>query len=201
MLNKFSFKDLIFCVVTGLVTGVAGWLIIGNLGMKSPFLPFLIIIVPVLWIIGVNFGYFLGKWMPFFNQFGRFAAVGFTNAAVDFGVLNILSALTGITGGGQIIPLNAISFTAAVICSYYLNKFWVFDDNAQAQESRKFSLFIIVSVIGIAINSGVVYLMTTVVHPQFGLAVNQWLNIAKILASAVGLIWNFAGYKLIVFKK
>src|SRR3989344_992981 len=84
------------------------------------------LVVPVLWILGVNLGYFLGRWVVFFNQFGKFAAVGFTNAAVDFGILNLLIAYYGIVSGLGFSLFKATSFVVAVAHSYLWNKFWVF---------------------------------------------------------------------------
>lgn len=172
-----------------------------NITVLQQFSLLFLLIIPLIWILGVNLGYFLGRWMPFFNQFGRFAVIGFTNAAIDFGVLNLLSYFTGIKNGQAIILLNITSFTVAVICSYLFNKYWAFDDNNQHQEARKFTLFLLVSVVGLLINSGIVFIMTTYVPVQFGLTDSLWLNLAKVLASAVGLIWNFVGYKIFVFKK
>ena len=93
-LNKFTKKDLYFSIITGLLTGFLAWKIFIFLELPE-FVgisyAWLTVLIPILWILGVNLGYFLGQWLGFFDQFGKFSAIGFTNAAVDFGVLNILS--------------------------------------------------------------------------------------------------------------
>jgi putative flippase GtrA len=131
----------------------------------------------------------------------RFAVIGVINTGIDFVILNILIWATGIKEGNGLIPLNAISFTCAVINSYYMNKRWAFKDGSQGQNGRKFSVFLIVSIIGIVINTLVLRVVSTNIHPMFGLSQTLWTNVAKLLATGVSLVWNFIGYKLFVFKK
>ncbi|MBI4054055.1 MAG: hypothetical protein HY397_01860 [Candidatus Doudnabacteria bacterium] len=74
---------------------------------------------------------------------------------------------------------------------------------AQSQPAlgRELGLFITVSVIGTIINSSIVGLVTHFLTPVLGLNAPAWANIAKILATGTALAWNFAGYKMLVFKK
>lgn len=67
----------------------------------------------------------------------------------------------------------------------------------------QFATFLIVSLIGLAINSTIVVLASKIITPGLELYVNADTikNVAKILATAFSLIWNFVGYKLIVFKR
>lgn len=135
------------------------------------------------------------------KQLVKFAVVGLINTGVDYIVLFALTKATGIYEGNGLIPLNAISFSAAVVNSYFLNKKWSFNDQSNSEGARKFSLFLVVSVIGAAINTGIVVLVSTKINPLLGLSQEQWLAVSKILATGVTLIWNFVGYKLLVFKK
>jgi len=135
------------------------------------------------------------------KQFTKFAVIGVINTGIDFLILNALVYVTQIKEGTGLIPLNLISFTAAVVNSYYLNKRWAFQDNSSNEGGKKFSLFLAVSVIGALINTGVVHAVSTYIDPMFGLDQTLWLNVGKLAATAIGLIWNFLGYKLLVFKK
>lgn len=136
------------------------------------------------------------------KQFSKFVIVGGINTGIDVVILRVLVGVTGITGGIGIVVLNAISFSVAVVNSYFMNKFWTFEDKTRTnQESFKFSQFFIVSLIGISLNSGVVYAITTFTQPMFGLSPANWVIIAKLIATGVSLVWNFVGYKLFVFKK
>lgn len=67
----------------------------------------------------------------------------------------------------------------------------------------QFASFLIVSLVGLAINSTIVVLATKVITPGLEMYVNPDVikNVAKVLATAFSLIWNFVGYKLLVFKR
>jgi putative flippase GtrA len=123
------------------------------------------------------------------------------NTSIDYIVLFSLSKITGITGGTALIPLNVISFTIATTNSYFLNKNWAFHDQSHAHEGKKASLFLLVSIVGVAINTAIVFAITTFIDPMFGAQPRTWLFGAKVVATGISLIWNFIGYKLIVFKK
>lgn len=59
--------------------------------------------------------------------------------------------------------------------------------------------FVLVSVIGALINSGLVSLLTQYWTVTDNLDLNK--NIAKVVATFFSLMWNFVGYKVFVFKK
>lgn len=138
---------------------------------------------------------------PILKQIGKFVIVGGINTGIDFLVLNIEMALTGITSGPGMLVLNTISFSAATTNSFFMNKRWTFEDKGAVQEGVKFSQFLLVSIVGIIINGGIVYLITSFTTPLFGLSPQLWANVAKLLATGISLIWNFIGYKFFVFKR
>lgn len=127
--------------------------------------------------------------------------VGSLGITIDFGLLNLMSWATGITRGSGLIPLNIVSFGAALVVSFYLNKHWTFKDESFTENFKKFNLFLIVSVIGTTINTSIVTIFTTHVDPNITLAPFLLLNLAKTAATAGSGLWNFLGYKLVVFKK
>jgi len=134
------------------------------------------------------------------GQFVRFGIIGGVNTLIDFGILNLLMWWTGIHSGGQIVLLNIISFAIAVTNSYFWNKYWAFKDK-DSTGVMEFSQFIAVTLVGLAINSTIVYVVTTFIDPMFGLNETLWANLAKVAATGFSLIWNFIGYKFIVFKQ
>jgi putative flippase GtrA len=167
-------------------------------GLFSPWI--LVPVLPVLALIGVAIGDLIGKKIPIIMQLIKFAMVGFANTAVDFGILNLLMAMTGIYSGKNIFFLNSISFIVAVIHSFFWNKFWTFKVK-KTEATKEFLQFLIVSIIGLLINGGIVYMITTWLQPMFGMSEVSWANAGKIAATAISLVWNFIGYKFIVFKK
>ena len=136
------------------------------------------------------------------KQFSKFIIVGGINTGIDFLLLNILIYVTGITAGIELFILNSISFSVAVVNSYFMNKRWTFQDKTKTeQEPVKFSQFFAISIVGIVINGFVLTGITTYIPPLFGLSAVLWANIAKLMATGFSLIWNFIGYKFFVFKK
>ena len=163
----------------------------------------LVIIIPVLWMLALVVGRFLNRWFGWMYQFVKFCIIGFLNAAIDFGTLNLLSLYTGITSGFILGGVNVPGFIIAATNSYFWNKFWVFPQ--QRKEGEKVSYgdlptFAIVVVSGALVNSGLVVLFSTYFHPVLGMSPERWLNIAKVIASATSLLWNFIGFRLFVFK-
>ena len=144
---------------------------------------------------------FENKNKSLFAQIIRFIAVGCMNTAINFLILNILSYVTGITKGDGVVVISVVSFAIATTNSYFFNKYWAFKDKSSSNEGQKFTLFLLVSVVGAAINAAIVWYITNHIRPMFGLSAHLWLNAATVAATGVSLIWNFIGYKLIVFKK
>jgi len=206
----FSKKDLAYSLITGLYTGLIFWRILVFLG-KPDFMGFsfawLVVVVPVLWILGVNLGYFLGKWIPFFNQFGKYAAIGFTNFGVDTGIVNLLISFTGIAAGIGFAVFKSISFLVAVTHSYFWNRHWVFSTASQGTpvaengQKQEFFKFMAVNLVAILVNVGAASFVVNLIDPLFGMDKNQWANVAVVAGSATALIFSFVGFKLVVFKQ
>src|SRR5690348_3715899 len=116
-------------------------------------------------------------------QFLRFVVVGIINTAINFIVLNLLSYIFHVTKGENIIWITAVAFIVATTNSYFMNKLWAFKDKSTGDGGRKPTLFLLVSLIGLAINAGIVYLITTYLHPLFGLSGQLWLNAAAVVAT------------------
>jgi putative flippase GtrA len=133
-------------------------------------------------------------------QFGKFLAVGILNTAIDFGMLNLLSWLTGIYGGVRLAPINLPGVLLALTNSYVLNRYWTFKTPAQPRSAREVGSFVLVSLIGVSLNTAFVVALTRVMAPPVGLTPQLWENLAKALATGGALLWNFVGYKYFVFR-
>lgn len=197
--------DLIAIIIIGILSGL---LAIPTLRSLHLALPFDNIGFDLLFIAGVTvcatgalwFTYKLSQWKPVFAQIGKFAAVGVLNTLIDFGVLNVLS-LTFQAFSGPIVALfNAIGFIIANINSYAWNKYWTFQ-SASRRGATEIVHFFAISLVGILINTGIVYGATTFISSPGGISLSQWENAAKLMATISSLIWNFFGYKFLVFKK
>lgn len=203
-MTKFTKKDIIYSTITGLMTGFIAWKVFVFLNVSKIYgfsFAWLVVLVPVLWIVGVNLGYFLGRWLVFFNQFGKFVAIGFTNAALDFGVLNLLIFLTGITGTIWYSVFKITSAAVSMANSYILNKNWAFEAGESGGGKMEFIKFIGVAIISLLINVLVASAVVNFIHPVLGISAKVWANLGAVAGSASALIFSFVGFKLAVFKK
>jgi putative flippase GtrA len=195
-------KDITTSIVIGLFTALV-WLSVLNRFNETikNYGWTLFLVVPLIFIFGLYLGKWLSAWKPFFNQFAKFVMVGFLNAGIDFAIFNFLIHYTGIEQGHQLSLFKSISFMVALVNSYLWNKFWVFSDSANKQKDagKEFVSYLIVTLIGFGLNVGITSLIANSVAPQFGISQLGWDNVAAMIATLANLVWNFSGYRLIVF--
>lgn len=194
-------SDIISILVLGEIVAVFLIFVLKNLGYFLNLLWLLLVVLPILALFALIIAHLMGKKFPLVFQFGKFVSVGFANTAVDFGVLNLLMLLSGAASGILYSIFKAISFMVATVHSYFWNKFWTFRKKEIKEAGKEFLQFFVVSLIGLAINVGVASLVVILIGPQWGISLKIWANIGAACGSAMGLIWNFLGYKFIVFKK
>lgn len=201
---NFTTKDFKFAVITGLMTGLIVWRLFEFWNvpvLRGLSYAWLALVVPILWVYGVWLGYFLSRWFSFFKQFGKFVAIGFTNAAIDFGVFNLLISLTDKALGIAFPVFKGISFLVAVTNSYIWNKYWSFEAGGSRGGGQEAAKFFVVNVIAVAVNIGVGSAVANGVDPLFGLSDKAWANLAAISGSAVSLIMTFIGFRSVVFRR
>ncbi len=191
--------DYALAGLIGFFAGIFAIPVVYNIASKDPF-----VLLALPWVLAIGavvgmlvFG-FLGRKVPFFIQFAKFAVVGVLNTAIDFGTLNIISIVTGVTGGLIVGGVNVPGVALALTNAYFWNKFWVFNHRDNKGALNDLPKFLLVSGIGILVNSGVVILATS--YPAVSVNAKTLLNIAKLGATVFSLVWNFLGYKFIVFK-
>lgn len=154
------------------------------------------------------------------KQVGKFAIVGVINTLVDVAILNVLVflgfAATFIVFGQKFLIANIISVAAAMINSFILNKQWTFksDRGNVYLEAVKFfaitmiGMFVIHQIIFNTLYYNFTFLSSMAVSIIHFIGLNKIfsdnfvvLNFSKAIAIFGSLIWNFIGYKFIVFKK
>ncbi|MCX7589448.1 MAG: GtrA family protein [Patescibacteria group bacterium] len=154
------------------------------------------ILAPLALIIA----YLIGKIFPILYQFAKFSAVGTLNSFVDFGVLNLLIWITNINIGWWYTIFKAISFLSGTTNSYFWNRYWTFEskDKPRLNEATKFySIAIIGGFLNISVAS---FIVNGITRPDY-ISSNLWANIGALCGIFSALLWNFIGYKFIVFKK
>ena len=105
---------------------------------------------------------------------------------VDFGTTWILKEKFRINK----YVANSAGFTIAATSNYILNRLWTFHSENQ-QILTEYSLFMLISVAGLAINNLVIYLLHEKMKMNF--------YVAKLLAIGVVTLWNFIMNYLFTF--
>ena len=128
-------------------------------------------------------------------RFLRFALVGTIGAAIDFGVMNLLTRLTGMI----LVYAGTISFTCAVISNFIWNRYWTYPESRSRSLTHQLGMFFAVNIAGVAIRIPILHfdeppLMSAFENMLRLNAANAEL-LAKngTLAIAVGIVmlWNF----------
>jgi len=116
-------------------------------------------------------------------------AVSFLSFCVDFGLLALL------TEAGRLFYLVSagISFLAGTTVSYLLSILWVFDVRRFSSRGLEYLVFVLVGMIGLALNEALLWLFT---EP---LGIHYLLS--KIIAATIIFFWNFAARKRILFQQ
>lgn len=129
------------------------------------------------------------------RQIIKFSIIGVLNTIIDFSILNFLVRILSWT----VLPANTISFSVAVINSYFLNKYWTFRDK-QPVHIKQFSTFVAVSLVGLGLSNLLIYLGLEIFKTYtFGLSFVWHYNIAKAMSAIIVLVWNFLASKFWVF--
>jgi len=197
-------SDIIYPLIIGeaialIFLGISSFLklppIVINLAKYFP------IILPILSVFGVFVASFLGRKIPALFQLAKFCLVGALNTFVDLGILNLLMVIFGLSAGWLYSLFKAISFSCSVVHSYFWNKFWTFKKKETKGAGKEFGKFFLIAGTGFLLNVSIASFIVNVVGPQFGLSAEIWGNIGAIIAIICVFMWNFLGYKFLVFKK
>ena len=125
----------------------------------------------------------------FIKQFAKFTVTGATCFAIDFGLMVLLKEVFGL----YYIAASAISFIVATCINYLISKHWVYDVKDKSAQFRELIVFIILSAIGLGINTCLLWLSTAKVGLNY--------KISKLIAGMIGSIYNYITRKLYLEKK
>ena len=84
--------------------------------------------------------------------------------------------------------------------SYLWNKYWTFKSEGKPRISEA-AMFVGMNIIWTAVNTSIVFFITTFSDLFKSFSPPEVENIAKVIATAVSLFGNFFGLKFLVFKK
>lgn len=202
-------------VLAGLLIGLL-FLPVLNAAKPDLYAKIAIGIIP-FFLIGTPLGLYvanlISKKIAVVWQIAKFGVTGILNALVDLGILTILTfifrtyfsidsksaIITGLSFLTFYSVYKSFSFIVANINSYYWNKYWTF--HKEGGKNSEFIQFFIVSIVGFIVNVLAASIVFKSIASSVGLSADQAGLIGAIVGSVAGLVWNFIGYKFIVFKK
>lgn len=120
------------------------------------------------------------------KQIMRFGVVGVISFLVDYGILYVLTEKANI----YYLLSAGISFTVSVVINYLLSMSWVFKSNKKRGKKEEFIIFIVLSLGGLLLNQVMMYVFVD--------CMNVYYLLAKIVATAIVMIYNFTSRKLIL---
>jgi len=120
------------------------------------------------------------------KKFIKFCIVGFTGLIIDFSTTYLSKEIIKI----QKYISNAIGFTIAATSNYFLNRIWTFrSDNPEIV--WEYSKFLLVSLIGLGINTLILWILVSHFKKRFYLS--------KLFAIFIVTIWNFFANLIFTF--
>jgi putative flippase GtrA len=114
----------------------------------------------------------------FLLKFVKFCLVGFSGVFVDFGTTYFFKEVMKV----QKYVANAIGFSLAASTNYILNRIWTFNSH-NPQIALEFTRFFVIALIGLGINSAIIWLL----NGKF--KINFYLS--KLVATLIVTLWNF----------
>ncbi len=197
-------RDIVLALIVGFLTGALAIPVVINLGLGDMIrVPLLLlpVIVAALFAMGLLAASMVAGRVPSLFEFSKFSIVGVLNSGVDFGILNLLMLITGVSSGGGFVGFKSVSVTLGVINSYLWNKYWTFNTTNSADARREFVAFMVVTLVAVGVNVAGADVIVNVIGAPAGFSTKLWANIGAISGAGLTLFTNFFGYKFFVFKK
>lgn len=199
--------DIWASLATGLASAGLLQFLVRVWGLPNPFVQIAslaLVAGPAAALAVVGLGIRLGKHWPPLTSASKFVVVGVLNTLIDLAILNLLMQAAGITRGPLFVLFKVLSFAVAVVNGFLWNQRWTFASCVPGAERKpalrtQFTLFTTVTVIGIGLNAGVAGSLVEWVQPGPLLSPLQWANVAAGMALVVSSVWNFWGYRFLVF--
>ncbi|WP_019238786.1 MULTISPECIES: GtrA family protein [Enorma] len=123
------------------------------------------------------------------EQIMKFGIVGIIATIIDFGVLIFLTEVFGLNP----VVSATISFIVSLIFNYVASMRYVFRHREGMSREREFAIFVVLSVIGLGINDGLMWLGTNFAGLDY--------RLVKVGATAIVMVWNFVTRKIFLEEK
>lgn len=137
------------------------------------------------------------------RRFFKFALVGAIGAAIDFGVMNLLSHFFDM----PLVYAGTISFICAVMSNFIWNRFWTYPESRSRKLLHQLGMFALVNAAGIIIRIPILHyaepqilyyaepplkhLFEEILHAPSAVPGFYARNITLAIAVGIVMLWNF----------
>ena len=180
-------RDFIFALICGLSIAWIATDFFRNYGLLF------FIGLPILSVVGLWLANLIGKRFLFVKQAAKFCLAGGFADVVDIKLFQLLFWLTPFS-----LTFKAFSFIVSTFIKYWADKYWSFENYNKETIGREIIQFFIVAIVGSILDVAIFYYLTKI---KVGISASLWVELSIIIAAIATGLWNFLGYKYIVFKK
>lgn len=133
------------------------------------------------------------------KRFIKYGLVGILGTIIDFGILNLLVFAAGWSSPNGKLLANIVSTSIAIISNFVCHRYWTFPESQRRNGGTQLVQFVIVSLVGLCLNTLVFYLSSHYFFELF-LPITIAVQFAKATASAVILFWNFGANRMWTYR-
>ncbi len=136
------------------------------------------------------------------NQILKFGVVGLFCFFIDFGLTTGLANFFGV----HYLVSKFIGFVVSAIVNYLLSIKFVFTQKKEMDKKKEFSVFLILSAIGLVINEIVMFVCIDGIYVHSAIMQDKisselMVSISAIIATGIVMVYNFISRKLFLERK
>ncbi len=134
-------------------------------------------------------------------RFSKFTVVGFVNALVDIGTLNLFLLFLPTREPSLLALYNGVALVLANANSYVWNTRWTFRGRAKRHDLRQRILFTLQAVVNISVSNGLFFVLVRPVLIYTDIPTYLAGNVAKIISVVVASTISFFVMRYLVFSR
>lgn len=191
--------DIVFSFAGGLMASflISDFLKEWGISLGLYYFLLLCILLSFLILLCLWLAYLVSSKFLFIFQAVKHLLVGMVATIIDLKIFELLIWL--------FIPIplisKGVSFLVATFFKYWGNKYWAFQKHEKENTRREVTQFFLITLVGLIIDVGFFFYFVKIMGSQFEIPTIIWIKLSVIFAALIAALWNFLGYKFIVFKK
>lgn len=136
------------------------------------------------------------------NQILKFGIVGLFCFFIDYGITIILTNVFGV----HYLISKFFGFVISAVVNYLLSIKFVFTQKKEMDKGKEFTVFLILSAIGLVINEIVMYVCIDGIYAhsaflQGYISDSLMVSVGAVIATGVVMVYNFISRKLFLERK